>query len=72
MRPDARRNAQNEDPAEKRHWPRAFGDPRTDGFAPDLGRDGRAHPGKAVFAGAIENGLERFGGSQSSSAGSHR
>jgi hypothetical protein len=69
VRPDARRNAEQENASVERYRQGALGDPRADRIPPHLGRDRGPDPGKAILSGAIEDRLERLGRAESVAAG---
>jgi len=69
VRPDAGGYAEHEDAAPQRQRPRAIGDSRADGLAPQRAGDGRLDPREPIFTGPIEDLVERLGRPERRSAG---
>ena len=60
MRPNAARDAQDEQPVVEPNGSRAVGDARSNRVPPDLRRNRWPYSGKPILPGARENGPERF------------
>ncbi len=64
VRPHARRRAEDEDAVPQGNGARSLGDAGADGVAPQRRGKRWVRPRKAVLAGAIEDGFERFRGEE--------